>query len=505
MDGYDALLAPPPDLPPEPGLPDVIPEWVVSEAFLLREPSCGCCGGAHVEDPGEPAWLTELLGQVVDGPSEGASLAAAEGVSGEEPGWATPGVTGLDRPAPSALPAPSPVVQALVDALARVEALDPTGLPGAQALVDAQALLGVEQRLRVLDLRRIGDVKARGLAELAGFNGANAWLRQHRPDGDAGDASLAAKLRDYPALSAAVTGGGCSLRGARQVVTALRQCGPHLDQPDTLIDGQPGDAVLNAVIAHVATVLCREAGGLPDDSPRLALIVARAQDLAALVGTGVSQLAVLEQAFTWLAQETGPRVLAALLDELVMCVLPSELEERDQRGRAKRSLSLELLPDGDGWDLQGRLTLEAGERLWVALRAMATGDPTNPEDTRAWEQARAAGMVDADEVFGPLGLALAARGELLPRGKRARLHDAFSLLLEKFLTTGQGGTVGKAPVQIHVTLTDRTLTDHTTDHTTDPTLTDPTTDSLAGQTGGSGRCGRGPAPVRHRRGRTAER
>ena len=247
------------------------------------------------------------------------------------------------------------------------------------------------------------------------------------------------------------------MRAARQVAGALRHCGPFLDGRDGLIDGLPAAEVLDAVIAHVATVLCRELSGLRDEDPRLTAILQRAQEIQQLRRDGASQATVLEAALTWLAQQVRPHALRPLLDEIVMCVLPSELEERQRTGHARRGLSLTLLPDGSGWHVSGDLTLECGERLWVALRAMATGDPVNAEDTAAWEAARAAGDVDPDEVFGPLGQALAAKGQLLPRAKRARLHDAFALLLEKFLDAGLGGRMGKAPVQIHVTLSEQTL------------------------------------------------
>ncbi len=217
--------------------------------------------------------------------------------------------------------------------------------------------------------------------------------------------------------------------------------------------------MLDAVIGHVATVLCRDLQGLHDDDPRLAAILAKGQTLQQLRLGGASQAAVLESALTWLAQQVRPRGLTALLDEIVMCVLPSELEEREKRGQARRSFSLTLKDDGSGWHACGDLTLECGERLWVALRAMATGDPANPQDTQAWEDARSAGAADVDEVFGPLGRALAAQGQLLPRARSARLHDALNLLLERYLSAGLGGLLGKAPVQIHVTLSDQALID----------------------------------------------
>ncbi len=453
MDGaYGGLLAPPEDWPGVGGLPDVIPDWVLSDpcvaSDLLLTFPCECCGRPRGEhSAGDCA------------PPEDGSWSGDDARPGRPStvGWAIPGVTGLEA-AQEMPPTPSREVQAVLEAVLRLERVEVTGLAGAQALVDAEVLLEAERRLRVLDLRRIGDVKARGLAVESGHSSTTSWLRRQRPDGDAGDAALAGKLRDYPALEAAVRDLSCSLVAARKVTGALRHCGRHLDRPDGLIDGQPGEAVLDAVIGHVATVLCRELQGLHADDPRRAVILAKGQELQQLRLSGASQAAVLEQTLTWLAQQVPPRSLTGLLDEVVMCVLPSELEEREKQGQAQRAFALTLKEDGSGWHACGDLTLECGERLWVALRAMAAGDPANPEDTKAWEAARAAGAVDADEVFGPLGQALAAQGQLLPRGRSARLHDALNLLLEKFLDAGLGGLLGKAPVQIHVMLSEQTVT-----------------------------------------------
>ena len=435
---YDRPLACPEDFAVDVELPDVIPDWVLADPFLtsdlLPELTSTCCGRPHALDPDDSVGL--------------------------EVRWAIPGVPGGLLGAPDAASPLSSAVQAVVDAverLERLELLDPTPVESAQALVDAQALLDVEQRLRVLDLRRIGEVKARGLAEQAGFTSTGTWLRRYRPDGDHGDVALSARLRHLPELTTAVQARSCSLGAARKVAAVLRHCGPHLDASDGQIDGQPGDLVLDAVIGHVATILCRELRGLHDDDPRLRAILGRGRKLQELRRSGASQSAVLEGAFTWCAEQVNARALTGLLDELVMCVLPSELEEREQRGQSRRGLTLTLNPDGLGWHVCGDLTLECGERLWVALRALASGDPVNPQDTKAWEAARAAGAVDADDVFGPLGRQLAAQGQLLPRAKSARLHDAFALLLERFLEARLGGLVAKAPVQISVTLSESTV------------------------------------------------
>ncbi len=64
-------------------------------------------------------------------------------------------------------------------------------------------------------------------------------------------------------------------------------------------------------------------------------------------------------------------------------------------------------------------------------------------------------------MWGPLGQALQHDGMLpqgLPRGRRKRLHDAFSNALERYLAAGLGGLVSKTPVQIHVTIPEATIT-----------------------------------------------
>ena len=393
-------------------VPDVVPGW------MLRPPTCDCCGELRHDTSVEP---------VVETP------------------WATPGVTGLGSTDPG-LPGPSPVVAALLRAVAAVERVDPAALPAGQAAADAQALLQVEQRLRVHDLARIADVSKRGLHDLAGWRSAQAFVRDNRPDGDSGDARFAQLLGDLPVLQAAVLDGRVALLAAQKVAKALRRVSPHLDRPDGLVDGQPADEVISAVIANVVTLVCRDRSGLADDDPALAGLLAEAARLHALDGTDRERI---EAAFTWLAGEVGPRALAGPLEELVLAVLPSELEDRDRAGRDRRSLELRPLRDGSGWDVRGTLTLESGERLWTALRAEAARDPEGVADTAAWEQQHAAGLSD-DPWASALGV--------VPRGRRQRLHDALDRLLERYLDAGLGGRTGKALVQVNVTVPESAVT-----------------------------------------------
>ena len=363
--------------------------------------------------------------------------------------WATPGVTGLQAPGPVQ---PSPEIQALQRA---VEALSTRAVPadGAQALVDTEALLQVEQQLRVLNLRGIGDVAARGLHEQAGFRSAKSWMLHHKPDGSDRDVALAERLRGFPSVSTAVSSGRMTLRAAGQVLSVLKRCRLQLDRPDGLIDGQPGDAVMQAVLRHVAELLCTDLSGLHDDDPRLQVIVARLEhELAEQPAS--SQAHSLEAALTWLGEAMSATGLPTALEHVLLAILPSELEERDQRGHARRSLRLTPFPDGSGWRLEGDLTLEAGEGLWTILRGAAATDPDNPSDTEAW---RAVAKDVAADSGTPVPLS-PDEPALLPRSRGHRMHDAFAIALKRYLDSGLGGTSGKAPVQVHVTVRDEFLT-----------------------------------------------
>ena len=408
-----------PDYDQLPELPDVIPDWVIFDPIAREMPTCDCCGHRH--DNHDEQVLAEPVG---------------------------PDIT--QWPTEPGLPAPSSNVLALQAAVTALEQVEATALGSAQALVDAQLLLQLEQQLRVQDLRRIADVKGRALHDLAGYRSTKTWLKANRPDGDGNDADLAGRLLGLPRLSAAVQQHRVPLASARKVAAVLRKIGPHLDRTDGLIDGRPGEQVMAAVLPHLVTLLCRDLQGLHDDDPRLAAILAQADALAEQAERqGDSQAARVEAAFIWLAEQIPSRGLSGPLDELLVAILPSKLEEREDRGHERRSLDLRPLPDGEGWHVCGDLDLECGERLWTALRAEAARDLRNPSDTEAWEEQRQAGT--DDDVWG-------IRLGTLPRSRRQRLHDAMSRLLERYLAAGLGGLSGKAPVQIHVTVSEPTVT-----------------------------------------------
>ncbi len=363
--------------------------------------------------------------------------------------WATPGVTRSQPPVPVL---PSPGILALRRSLDELST-QTSAVDGEQARVDTEALLQAEQQLRVLTLQRVGDVNVRGLYEQAGFRSARSWMLHHKPDGNERDVSLAERLRDFPQVSAAVSTGRMTLRAAGSVTSVLKRCRLQLDRPDGLIDGQPGDAVVQAVLRHVAELLCTDVHGLHDDDPRLAVILARAEhELAEQLVS--SQAQSLEAALTWLGEDMSSAGLPTALEHIVLAVLPSELDDRDKRGHERRSLTLTPLRDGSGWRLEGDLTLEAGERLWTALSGAAAVDPENPADTQAWRAA-------AQDLAADSGTSVPLTQDepaLLPRTRGHRMHDAFALVLKRYLDAGLGGMSGKAPVQVYVTVRPEFLT-----------------------------------------------
>lgn len=390
--------------------PDVIPEWrLVSPP--LQEPVCACSG--------EPE---------------------------SEPEWAVPGVT-WNRSAARAV-TPSPAVVALQEAAARVAQVDPTRLSPEQALLDGEALLQVGQLLRVHEVRRLGDVRTRELYALAGHRSTSSWLRVQQPDGDPALASLAGRLSAYRLLEESVLAGRCSLGAARKVALALTRCRPHVDQPDGLIDEQSGEQVVGAVVRHVVGLVAGCLLGFTETDPAYAALVEATERIASC---GSSQLDRLEAAFTLLAEQVPASLLASCLEDLVLAVLPSVLEDRGERGRDCAGLMLEQKRDGSGWRLEGDLDLECGERLFTALAAEVRRDDDAPADTAAAQQLRDAGLDPYDPA------AAEQSDRRWPRSRRRVLHDALGGLLDRYLSAGLGGTVHKHSVQVSVTVPAETL------------------------------------------------
>ena len=299
---------------------------------------------------------------------------------------------------------------------------DPAG-----ALAEAEALLALQQQLAVLAMRRIGDVDRRKLFEQEGFRSVQTWLSARRPDGDNKDAWLGAALVGFPVLDAAVESGTVSMAAARKVVWVLRQARRTARSVDDL---------LPAVVGNVVPLVMRALGGLPDDDPQLERLVKACEAIEGRPRCSSRPPAPL------LATEIPVGDLSGPLDELLLSLHPSLLEQRAAAGREAAGLSLGLRPDGRGWKVSGELDLECGERLFVALRSEAARDPMNPADTVLWLQNRDAGLEPWDD----------GAEVLRPRDKRRRLHDALDRLLTRYLDAGLGGTSGKVPVQVAVTI-----------------------------------------------------
>lgn len=391
-----------------------VPDWLLTapEPASLWDPPCGCC--AEPDPSPDPV-----------------------------AGWAVPGVT-WGEPAAVARPAPSAAVAALQLAAQRVCAVDPGSLSPEQALVDGEVLMQVGQRLRVHDVRRLEDVRRRELFALAGHRSTVSWLRELQPDADASLAGLAGRLAVFGRLNASVQAGDCSLGASKRVAQALARCRPHVDRADGLIDEQPAEQVVTAVVRHVPGLVAGCLLGMSGDDPRFCELVGAAERIV-LSPTG--ELDRLEAAFTLLAEHVPVSMLAGCLEDLVLAVLPSLLEDRDLRGRDRAGLSLRPRPDGSGWQLEAELDLECGERLFTALSAEARRDQDNPADTAAAARLRDQGV----DPFDPE--AAVAPWEGWPRSTRRRLHDALDRLLGRYLEAGLGGSAHKAPVQVTVTIT----------------------------------------------------
>jgi hypothetical protein len=81
-----------------------------------------------------------------------------------------------------------------------------------------------------------------------GGRGVDVGLARRAADErDRGEVAFARRLAAFPAMAAAVDTGRLSVAGAAGSLPALVKARPHLDRPDGLIDGQPGEQTLAAV------------------------------------------------------------------------------------------------------------------------------------------------------------------------------------------------------------------------------------------------------------------
>jgi hypothetical protein len=438
--------------------------------------------------------------------------AAPPVLASPEQGWAVPGVT-PDVPAGPAAIVVGEVVAAMQSLTAQLAEVQPKELSPALALGEAEALLGVQQALRVQMTRRLADVHARELYEVANRNSTKTWLRQVAPDTALSDITLGRTLAALPTLDAAVQGGRVSLGAAQEVRKALAKLERYVDRKDGLIDGQPAEPTLAAVIAQVLDIVAKQHLGLADDDPLLLALDQRLGEIVLGALHGVSQAVRLEQAFVALAEKVPPTRVKPGLELLLGALLPNELERQLEAAEQARSLSLTPKPGG-GWSLRAELSPEAGEQLHAALSAEVIRDSANPLDTKAWQELRAQAEAEGRDVLellrehhdtptplpdpwaagdtsasdtadpDPAGCADPAGdsadpadadglrpteawgiplpdeptrtrsdGSLQrPRTRGKRLHDAFGNLLSRYLGSGLGGEHDKVPVQLAITL-----------------------------------------------------
>ncbi|TAL12874.1 MAG: DUF222 domain-containing protein [Frankiales bacterium] len=353
-----------------------------------------------------------------------------------EPGW---GATVGDKAVPV-----SPEIAALEAAIAAVAAVDPAGLDPAQALADAAGVLASMQSLKVAAMTRVADVEKRKLHRLDGVPTVNRWLRQGESGLTAADVTLARRLPTLPTVAEAVAARRLYPAAAQRIAAALVKLRRWVDRPDGLIDGQPAVQVLEAVICDgVRNQVCQALGGLADDDPRLAALVA---DLSEIESRPVSEIARLEAAFVLLAQQIEPGLLRDALGMLVDALLPSELERRTRDAHDDRGFGFTSDFDGGGWHItDGDLDCELGELLHEVLKAMMATDPENPADTEAYRAARADGWTDADGDE-----ALAGQDAPAPRSRRQRQHDALKRALRLLLDSGMLGLRDKVAPHISV-------------------------------------------------------
>ena len=336
-------------------------------------------------------------------------------------------------------------VQRELDALATV---DPVELPGAQALADTRALLAVRAQVDALLLRRLGDVDTRKLHQLDASPTTRSWVRAQDGTVDASTVTLARRLSRLPALAQAVAARVLSPAAAERIGAALVKLRPLVDRPDGLVDGQPGEAAVTAVVVDgVLSCIGEALGGLPEDDGRVRELQAQLSEVSCWP---TSQLARLEAAFVLLAQHVEPAQLPGALGLLVDALLPNEMERRAARASEDAQLTLRPNGDGSGWLLRGELDLETGELLHTVLTAAQVTDPDNPADTAAGQRLRDAGWEFGDPL--PSGVDLAGGPWDAPRSRGRRLHDALRIALRSLLDSGGLGVRDKVAPHIGVTV-----------------------------------------------------
>ena len=347
-------------------------------------------------------------------------------------------------PSPASLPAPLPAPPAaavlsgpmrlLVEAVAALRAQDAVELPGSQALAEAGVLLRELEKLTAVSLTRLADVHTRELHALDGAPSAGAWVERQQVGLGRDRVALAGRLARLPQVTGQLADGLLPLGSAVLIGQALDKLRRHLDRPDGLIDDQPAEQVLTAVIIDGVLMLVAQArGGFAEHDPELTALTEHLQQIAATTSTGIARL---EGAFLLLAAHLEPGHLRPALAQLVDAVLPVQLEDRAERAHQQRGLKLVRHADGSGWTITaGELDLECGELLHTVLSAARGTDPANPTDTTGWA---------AQHTGEPGGPA--------PRSRRQQDHDALTLALRRLLDTAALGQRDKTCPHLLITV-----------------------------------------------------
>ena len=372
------------------------------------------------------------------GPGGGPSADPDPGVG---PASQTPQVGRPDQTAAAMWSAP---LRELVRAVAAVRAQVPVQLPGPQAVAEAEVLLQQLEVLRSVVLARIADVDTRTLHTTAGAPSTSTWLDAQQTSLTRGEVAFARRLAAFPALAAAVETGRLSVAGAGRVAAALVKARPHLDRPDGLIDGQPGEQTITAVVVDgVLTAVCQARAGLDDHDPLLQELHARLQ---AVADRPASQLDRLTDALLLLATHVEAGQLPGALGLLLDALLPQQLEDRAERAHEHRGLRLRRKDDGSGWLItRGELDLECGELLQTVLDAERAVDPDSPNDTTAWAAARSTDGNSAGDSSDHSDSAP-------PRTLDEQRHDALRNGLRRYLDSGIAGLRDKIAPHLSVTV-----------------------------------------------------
>lgn len=344
------------------------------------------------------------------------------------------------RPGPEAVSAGVRALRAAV--LAQLET-EPWRQAGVQALADAQALLVLSEQVRVAALSQVAEVERRNLHLDDGAPTIGTWVERQQTSLDRGDLALSRRLASLPVLDTALRSGSLCVVVAEQVALSLARLRRHVDRPDGLVDGQPGEQVVTAVIVNgVRLVLCQALGGLAEDDPRLAGLVEEL-DRIAHPATLPTELARLEAAFVLLALQIEPAQLPDALGMLVDALLPVQHAERAEQGEHHRGLTLKRKADGSGWSItRGDLDLETGELLDLVLTSQQVVDEQGPADTDAYDQLRLDGWQAGDDLPATGG----------PRSRVQQRHDALRSALRLLLDTGVLGTRDKVAPHLAVTV-----------------------------------------------------